>query len=627
MIRIIQKNLLILYLLLLVIVLSKTETKGLIDMKKFIVLILLMSNIIFAFNAPPIQQTFLKPSEAFKVDAIKKDNLIKITVVLGKDIYLYKDEFKFYISKPSKLDLNPTLPKAIIHDEDKVYENRVVITIDTKSIESKINSDYSLNIELLGCSSSGICYQPITKIFEFKHSNPTNSETPKKIKDEISTIDKISNLTNGGSTKDIASILVDESFIFVLFLFFIFGLLLSLTPCIFPMIPILSSIIISNSDGEPTPAKGFFISLIYVLSMAVTYTVVGLIAGLMGADIQASMQNPIVLTIFSGIFVALAFSLFGYYEIGLPSSWQNKINGMSNNAQGKGGVVGIAIMGLLSALIVGPCVAPPLGGAILFISHTGDALLGGMALFIMSMGMGMPLLLIGAGSGKFMPRPGGWMTKVSQFFGITMLLLAIFMISRVLSDTLTMLLYSIFFIGVSIYLGLFESQKISSIKGYISKVLSIIVIFYGLSLFIGAISGASSILKPFEKFTNSSSVIIETPKESHLGYSIKRLEDEIKASDKLVIVDFGKKSCTACLELETITFLDPKVQELLKNFTFIKVDLTANSDDDKAILAKYELFGTPNIIFFDKNNRYLEEKTITGFIAPEPFTRHLERIK
>ncbi|SHO81525.1 Cytochrome c-type biogenesis protein DsbD, protein-disulfide reductase [hydrothermal vent metagenome] len=595
-------------------------------MKKMILLILLMSSIIFAFNAPLIKQEFLKPSEAFKVETIKKNGIIKSKIILGKDIHIYQDSLKFKIVKPSIVELKPSLPKAIDDNGDKIYEHEVTIDIDIKEIESKVNSDYSLSIEFSGCSSSGICYQPVTKIFDFKHSNPTKNDN-KKVEDKITTIDKISNLTEGASTKDIASVLVDESFIFILFLFFIFGLLLSLTPCIFPMIPILSSIIISNSDGNPTPAKGFFISLVYVLSMAVTYTVVGVIAGVMGADIQSSMQNPWVLTIFSAIFVGLAFSLFGYYEIALPSSWQNKLNGMSNNAQGKGGIVGIAIMGLLSALIVGPCVAPPLGGAILFISHTGDALLGGMALFIMSIGMGVPLLLIGAGSGKFMPRPGGWMTKVSQFFGITMLLLAIFMISRVLSDMITMILYSLFFIGFSIYLGLFNTQKISTIKDYISKILSIITIFYGLSIFIGAISGASSIIKPFEKFTNNSSLVIESKKESHLGYSIKRLEDEIKASNKPVVVDFGKKSCTACLELETITFPNPKVKELLKDFRFIQVDLSNNTQEDKEILAKYELFGTPNIIFFDKNNKFLDAKTVTGFIAPEPFIRHLESIK
>ena len=594
-------------------------------MKKFIMVILLMSNIILAFNVPPIQQKFLKPSEAFKVEAIKKNNLIEVTIILGKDIHIYKNELKFYISQPLKVKLKPKLPKAIIYDDEEVYENRVFVTFNTKNIEAKVNGDYLLNIELLGCSNNGICYQPFIKSFKFKHSKANQDN--KKIENQITTIDKISNLTHKGSSKDIASVLADESFIFILFLFFIFGLLLSLTPCIFPMIPILSSIIISKSDGEPTPTKGFFISLIYVLSMAITYTIIGLIAGLMGADIQSSMQNPIILTIFSAIFVALAFSLFGYYEIALPSSWQNKINSISNNAEGRGGIIGIAIMGFLSALIVGPCVAPPLGGAILFISHTGNALLGGSALFIMSIGMGMPLLLIGAGSGKFMPRPGGWMTKISQFFGITMLLLAIFMISRVLNDIITMLLYSIFFIGVSIYLGIYNPIKNYNIKSYILKILSILSIFYGLSIFIGALSGAISILNPFEKFINNSSVIIETKQERHLGYTLNRLEDEIKNSDKPVIVDFGKKSCTACLELERITFKDKRVQELLKNFKFIKVDLTANTKDDKAILAKYELFGTPNIIFFNKNHKFLENKTITGFIAPEIFSKHLESIK
>ncbi|MBN2824180.1 MAG: protein-disulfide reductase DsbD, partial [Campylobacterales bacterium] len=602
-------------------------------MKKLFILTVLMSSILFAFNTDlSLQNKFLKPSDAFIVEADVLEDKLQTKITLGKDIHLYQDSLKYTIIKPQKLELKPTLPPAIDDDGDKIYEHEVIVDFDLKEFEKQLSGDYTLQIDLMGCSASGICYQPISKTFDFKHRSPSQEapkakavESPKEETKESSTFEKISALTQDTNTKNIANVLAKESFWFILFLFFVFGLLLSLTPCIFPMIPILSSIIVSQSgEGKPSASKGFFISLVYVLSMAVTYTVVGLIAGLMGADIQASMQNPWVLSVFAALFVALAFSLFGYYELGLPSSWQSKLTKMSDNAQGQGGVIGTALMGLLSALIVGPCVAPPLGGAILFISHSGDALLGGLALFVMSFGMGVPLLLIGLGAGKFMPRPGGWMSRVSQFFGIIMLLLAIFMISRILNDTLTLLLYSLWFIGVSIYFGIFNNEKVSSFLGYISKILAVVAMLYAVSLFIGVLSGATSMLKPFEKFTTSASITIEkSDKKNYKGYSIERLEKEIAASDKPVIVDFTKKACTACTELDTITFSDAKVKDIMQKFTFIKVDLSDNTQDDKDLLNKYELFGTPNIIFFDKQNRYLSSKTITGFIAPEPFIRHL----
>ena len=244
-------------------------------------------------------------------------------------------------------------------------------------------------------------------------------------------------LTDESNAGNIVDVLKSESSTFIIFLFLILGLLLALTPCIFPMIPILSSIIVSQSGTrEPSAVRGFFTSLVYVLSMAITYTAVGVISGLLGADIQSAMQNPWVLSLFGILFLALAISLFGYYEIQLPAKWQSKINSVSDNAQGNG-ILGTAIMGFLSAFIIGPCVAPPLAGAVIFISQTGDAVLGGVALFVMSLGMGLPLILVGIGAGKFMPKPGGWMTVVSQVFGVIMLGLAVFMFGKVLPPSLS----------------------------------------------------------------------------------------------------------------------------------------------------------------------------------------------
>ena len=567
------------------------------------------------FDSALKKQKFLSPEVAFQVEAVKKNDVIETKIIMADKIHIYDDSLHYRITSPSTLELTVKKPAPHEFDGDKVYEKELTVTIPVKQIESKVKGGYTLEIEFQGCSDAGICYQPIKRSFHFKGA-------------ELGVFDKISSLTKEGNTAKIADVLGSESSFFIIALFFVFGLLLALTPCVFPMIPILSSIIVSQSgEGKPSVAKAFFTSLVYVVSMALTYTVIGVVAGLLGADIQAAMQNPWVLTIFAAMFIALAFSLFGYYEIGLPASWQSKISAASDEAGQKGGIVGTAIMGLLSALIVGPCVAPPLGGAVLFISHTGDALLGGIALFVMSMGMGVPLLLVGIGAGKFMPKPGGWMTVVSQVFGVMMLGLAIFMLGRILPANITMILWSLLFIGSALYMGVFESKAGEGMTK-LFKLLAMVFLLYGASLFIGALSGADSILNPFEKFTSGVKGTVESTadKSEHLGYSVARLMKEVKASDKPVVVDFGKDSCTACAELEHITFADPKVKEQLKNFTFIQIDLTKNSEEDKALLKKFELFGTPNIIFFDKANKYMPEKSLTGFISPEDFVKHLKSV-
>ncbi|MFK5976931.1 MAG: protein-disulfide reductase DsbD [Sulfurovum sp.] len=584
--------------------------------KKLLLSLLILSTFIFgAFNSSLKKQKFLSPEEAFTVSAVVEGESIKTQIVMADKIHIYKSSLSYTIIRPNKVTLTPILPKAHEFDGDMVYDKTLTVTIPIKSIESQVAGDYTLKISYQGCSDRGICYQPIGNEFIFKGK-------------KLGVFAKISQMIKEGNSARIADILVSESSFFIILLFFIFGLLLALTPCIFPMIPILSSIIISQQgQGKPSASRAFFTSLVYVISMSLTYTVVGVVAGILGADIQTAMQDPIVLTVFAGVFVALAFSLFGYYEIALPSSWQSKLNSASDNAQNKG-ILGTAIMGLLSALIVGPCVAPPLGGAVLFISHTGDAFLGGLALFVMSMGMGMPLLLVGLGAGKFMPRPGGWMTSISQIFGVTMLALAIFMLGRILSTTTTMILWSLLFMGTSLYMGVFDSSSEKRGAKKLIQLLAMVFLIYGSLIFVGAMSGAKSILRPLKPFiqTGVSNTHTTATPLSHRGYSIARLQREVENSSLPVVVDFGKDSCTACIELEEITFPDEEVKKALKRFEFIKIDLTENSDEDKALLKKYELFGTPNIIFFDKKNNYLPEKSLTGFISPSVFTKHLESI-
>jgi len=585
--------------------------------KKLLLVSLLFSTYVFGgFSETLKRQKFLTPDEAFSVTAILEDDMIQTHLEMADKIHIYEESLHYRIIVPKEIELDVTKPAPHEVDGDKVYENELIVNIPTKEIESKVAGDYTLEIEFQGCSDAGICYQPIKKTFMFKGS-------------ELGMFDKISAVIKEGNPKKIVDFFLHESPIFIILIFLLLGILISLTPCIFPMIPILSSIIMAQEGKEESQKSNpFLISLVYVLAMAITYAVVGVIAGISGIDVGAALQNPWILTIFAIIFVALAISLFGYYEIGLPASWQSKLTKASDEAQGKGGIIGTAIMGFFSALIVGPCVTPPLGGAVLFITLTGNAVLGGLALFAMGLGMGLPLLVIGLGAGKFMPKPGGWMTRVSQVFGVTMLAVAIAMLGRFLPDGMTLFLWALLFMGVALFMGVFDTKEFEGAKK-LFRLLGLVFLLYGVSLFVGSISGASSMFRPFEKFTSTVAVssVAQEDKSGHLGYSIERLMKEVKASAKPVVVDFGKDACAACTELAEITFPHPLVQAQLKNFTFIKIDLTQNTEDDRALLKKFALFGTPNIIFFDKANKYLDDKTLSGFVAPAEFAKHLESVK
>ncbi len=628
---------------------------------KILKLILVLTAFLSAgFDDAKKNNAFLPPDEAFQVSATQGKESIDTVITLAPKIHVTENTLKYSIIKPKKIELEVKKPQSHKDEAsgDMIFSDEVKVAIPLKEIKSKVKGDFTLLIEYQGCSDVGMCYQPMSKEFSFKASG-----------EEAGFTDKMSNLLNEANANNIAKAFSNESGLFIILLFFIFGLLLALTPCVFPMIPILSSIIVSHAGREkPSTAKAFFISLVYVVSMAITYTIIGVIAGLLGADIASAMQNPIVLGLFSAMFVALAFSLFGYYEIQLPASWQSKLNKASDEAQSKG-ILGTAIMGFLSALIVGPCVAPPLAGAVLFISQTGDALLGGISLFVMSMGMGLPLLLIGLGAGKFMPRPGGWMTRVSQTFGVMMLALAIFMLSRVIPDSLTLLLWSLLFMGVAFYMDVFGSAKNAQGAKKLFKLVGFVFMIYGVSLLVGVISGASSMLNPFEKFTapkvaqleessaKKETTATKTTQESeqtsdtqtiptvdigdenttqdtqvvandgvHTGYTLDKLLAEVNASTQPVVIDFTKDACSSCKELELLTFPAPAVAEELKRFTFITVDLSENSEDDKKMLEYFKLFGTPNIIFFDSTHTHLEQKNLTGFIDPDIFAEHLKDI-
>ncbi len=627
------------------------------------------------------KQTFVNPKDAFKAVAKVEDEQLKTAIILADKIHAYVNKLKYIITSPKKVELEFTKPEAvkIEGDPDPVFYGTQTINIPLSQLRAKgIEGNFTLNILMQGCSEDGICYNPQKRTFQF--SMPTGKklseaeaaeqqqlkelaeeEELEKMAEKATTskadewskaqqesgkkstaseetdtkqeglFAKISRLLKEGNTAKIAEVLTKESSFFILFLFFIFGLMLALTPCVFPMIPILSSIIVSQAGKDKTPSKwqAFFTSLVYVLAMALMYTIVGVAAGVAGADIQAAFAKPWVIILFALVFVALAFSLFGYYEIGLPASWQSRLTRVSDNASKKGGFVGTAIMGALSALIVGPCVAPPLGGAILFISKSGDAWLGGWALFIMSIGMGVPLLLVGLGAGRFMPKPGGWMTRVSEIFGVLMLAMALYMLRSLISDSAMMLLSSLLLMGTAIYMNPFD---ISSVKGAwkLVKLFAFTLLLYGSLLFVGWASGSTSLLNPLDHIGGGTAAT-ETKKPidraARQGWSYEKLMKAVKSAGKPVIVDIGKANCAACTELEEITFPDPAVREAMKRFKFIQIDITKYTDDDAELLAKFNLFGAPNLLFFDSQGNPLPDKFLTGFVEPEKLVEHLKEIK
>lgn len=576
---------------------------------------------IFAVTLSAItQRKVLSPEEAFKVDAKHSGDVIAVSIELAKDIYIYDDKLKFEIIKPVQASLTKEIkkPEPFMYKEHLIHDKSLNLLIPISLIKKHVQSgEFTLKVDYQGCSYAGICYQPLSKDFSFDLGGAD-------VQAQNSVV-----VTNLSEEEQIAKSFSSSSMWMVLLTFFGFGILLSLTPCVFPMIPILSSIIVSQSGENMNAKRAFTLSLVYVLAMSAAYTIAGVAAGLFGANIQAALQNPWVIGTFSAIFVALSFSMFGFFELQMPRFIQSKLTKTSDNMQGNG-LLGVAVMGFLSALIVGPCIAAPLAGALVYIGQSGDALFGGAALFVMSIGMGLPLILIGMGAGKFMPRPGGWMDSVKAVFGVVMLAVAIWMLSRVVSADIIMLLWMALTIGSAVYLGALEALKEDS-SGWkkLIKSIAVIVFIYGIMLFIGAMSKSTNPLDPLEKFSsNTSSVgqVSTTEKTQFMRVAnLKDLNTILAQATKPVMLDFYADWCVSCIELEHYTFSDPSVKEKLKNFTLLQVDVTKNSEVDKELLKEFGLFGPPAVMFF-KDAKELRTLRVIGFKDAQEFLAHLNKI-
>ena len=581
----------------------------------------------------------LDANSAFVYEAIglsAETVLVRITAQPG--YYLYRDKFSFRVADASGFSVRDvSLPEGTIKDDPEfgpvpVIYGQVEIPVRVNRPAGPVTT-ISLEAGFQGCRDGDICYPPQSRTVSFEMpaaSGPIGepaaaaqtsargsaSTAPDAVAPPVSEQDRLARLLTENTSKAI-------------FAFFIAGILLAFTPCVFPMVPILSGIIMGQGE-RLTTARAFWLSLVYVLAMAVTYTAAGVLAGLFGQNLQAVFQNPWILSGFVLIFVLLALSMFGLFELQLPASLQTRLALASNQQQG-GQWWGVAVMGFLSALIVGPCVAPPLMAALIVIGASGDAVLGGAALFAMSLGMGVPLILFGVSAGKLAPRAGNWMNAVKAVFGVGLLALAVWMLERILPGSVIMLLWGLLAIGCGVYLGALERIP-DGASGWkrLWKTLGVALLLLGAVELIGAMSGADYWLRPLDGFKAGANTA-SAPEEATFR-RIKSLADleqslsEANAQGKGAMLDFYADWCVECLRMERNTFHSPQVQALLDRLQPLQADVTPNDSTDQALMRQFGIIGPPAILFFNRSGEEMKDWRLVGYFPPEEFSRHLEGV-
>jgi len=573
-------------------------------MKKFfLTTILLLTSSFAASDIIQNQVEFLSPEKAFQ-PSIKliENNHLEVSWDIEKGYYLYLGMFEFSVDSSDTKIIKVDMPEGkkkkdeFFGDVD-VYYNSAKANIYFDKITSKTN----LILKYQGCADAGLCYPPITKKFPLEQYASNDSYLLK------------TSMTD--NQYSFSQQLSEQSITLNIFLFFLAGLLLAFTPCVFPMIPILTGLIVGQGENISTK-KSFFLSLTYVLSMSLTYAAAGILIVLSGANIQADLQNPYVLTSFAGLFVILALSMFNVIRIQMPASIQGLLISKSNT-NSSGTYIGVGIMGSLSALIVGPCVTAPLIGALIYISMTNDYLIGGSALFALGMGMGAPLLVLGTSASELTKKIGPYLEIANKFFGVLFLIVSIWLIERIVSIEIAAYLWSALSIIVAI--GLIKIITFKNISRFTLKFLSILLFIYsGLQIYGANVNkNFDPIFSFIEKSQSTSFIKI---------FNTDELFSQIKNSEKITMVDLYADWCVACKELDKYTFSEKKVADLLKDLNLIKLDITKTNDDNSKFLKDYELFGPPAILFFNNDGTEIRQSRIVGFIDAENFIKIYKNI-
>ena len=578
------------------------------------------------------EDELLPADQAFQLDVQVNDtDTLTANWVIAEGYYLYRHKFEFVADSADGITLLPAQLPEGEHKTDEffgeiqVYHQQAQAEIPFKRSSSQA-TPVTLTVKYQGCAERGVCYPPIAKTLELLVPAAAAATTPVQPSAGGDTP------ARGLSEQDaIAKRLTEGSLLATLAAFFGFGLLLALTPCVFPMIPILSSLIVGQGE-RITAYRGFVLSLIYVLAMAITYTIAGVFAGLFGENLQAAFQNPWILSAFATVFVLLSLSMFGFYDLQMPAFIQSRLTEVSNR-QKSGSLTGVAIMGFLSALIVGPCVAAPLAGALIYIGQTGDAVLGGLALFALSLGMGTPLIAIGTGAGKLLPAVGPWMDRIKAVFGVMLLAVGIWMLERILPASVTLVLWAALLILCSIYLGALDGLPVEA-SGWarLWKGVGVFSLVYGILLLIGAASGAHDPLQPLQNVLAKQGPT-QGSQQAHLPFvnikTVTDLERELATAaqqEKAVMVDFYADWCVSCKEMEKYTFANGDVQRALDGMVLLQADVTANDEDDKTLLKHFQLIGPPSILFYDSSGGERPELTLVGFKPADEFVQHVREL-
>ena len=628
---------------------------------------MIRSLILVAFFLLGLGAEPLKPSDAFKLDATAQSDSVTLSFDIADGIYLYQNEIKIFIGGAEVTNLI-NLPAATEYKDYKIYEGKFSIAVPLGLVLANAanSDDFVLNGDFLGCTKSGFCYQPQQFGFSFKRAAEgyeigkiSNSELKKyrkgansaqasadmqsgavnfesntaasgaeanseassqaaansaassaenaAVNSDETSAQKTSRGANSISEQDkILNVLGGKSFIAAIALFFGYGVLLSLSPCVYPLIPILSSIIVAKTSSKPSAKKSLAVSLAYIFGMASSYAILGAFVAVFGQNLQGLLQTPPALILTSLIFAALAFSMFGFYEIRLPARFQSFLNSKSENA---GGLIGVFSMGLISALVVSPCISAPLAGALVYIAGSGDVLLGAAALFALGLGSGALLLVVGLGGA--LPRPGAWMEAVPKIFGFLLLFTAVWISRALIGENLSLLIYAVLGAIFAGFLGLFDGGA-----GGIKRALALVIALYSALLLAGFASGAKDFSRPLGNLIPQStryssggpggeslqaSEISRAKNLSGAHFSFVRdlaqLRGEIENSKKPVIVDFWASWCKNCEQSER-AFADPALAGALDKFSLLKIDLSEDSEQNRAIKAHFNVFGPPTILFF-----------------------------
>lgn len=567
----------------------------------------------------------LPPDQAFKFHARSLDNkTIEVNWQIAEGYYLYREKITLTIANTKNVTLGSyKIPHGTPKSDEafgevEIFHNALSFSIPIKqSIAPPV--PFELKAGFQGCAEVGVCYPPMSKTIAIEPSLVQANTIRETVAPKP---------TSYSEQEQIAQSLSEKSYTLILASFFGFGLLLAFTPCIFPMIPILSGIIVGQK-GPVTAWRGFILSLSYVLAGAVAYTAFGILAALFGSNLQAELQQPWIIASFSGLFILLSLSMFGFYNLELPQSLQNRLNNASNQQKNQG-VLSAAIMGALSALVVGPCVAAPLAGALIYIGQTGDALLGGSALFLMGLGMGMPLLAIGASAGSLLPKAGAWLNTTKNIFGVVMLVVAAWMLDRIFPASLMMIVWACLLIIPAIYMNAIESLPDPN-NGWkkLWKGFGLIMLVYGIILIIGFATGGTNPLQPLNHFSQTN----KAPEHTLKFVRITSLDDlnlklsQAQQQQQSVMLDFYADWCISCKEMETYTFSNNAVQKELSQFMLLQADVTNMTTDDNALLKHFNLIGPPAILFFDANKMEQEHLRLVGYKAADDFLEHIIRTK